>query len=51
MKILSGKPCPVYKPHLEYCCVVWGKSSFSYSGALVWNSIPLWIKHSSTIES
>ena len=27
------------------------KNSFSYSGALVWNSIPLWIKNSSTIES
>ena len=26
------------------------KSSFSYSGALVWNSIPLWIKNSSKIE-
>ena len=22
------------------------KNSFSYSGALVWNSIPLWIKNS-----
>ena len=27
------------------------KNSLSYSGALVWNSIPLWIKNSSTIES
>ena len=27
------------------------KISFSYSGALVWNSIPLWIKNSSKIES
>ena len=27
------------------------KSRFSYSGALVWNSIPLWIKNSSTINS
>ena len=27
------------------------KNSFSYSGSLVWNSIPLWIKISSTIES
>ena len=27
------------------------KNSFSYSGALVWNSIPLWIKNSSTIKS
>ena len=27
------------------------KNSLSYSGALVWNSIPLWIKKSSTIES
>ena len=27
------------------------KNSLSYSGALVWNSILLWIKHSSTSES
>ena len=27
------------------------KNSLSYSGALVWNSVPLWIKISSTIES
>ena len=27
------------------------KNSLSYSGALVWNSIPLWIKNSSTIEA
>ena len=27
------------------------KNSFSFPGALVWNSIPLWIKNSSTIES
>ena len=27
------------------------KNSLSYSGALVWNSIPLWIKNSSTFES
>ena len=27
------------------------KNSLSYSGSLVWNSIPLWIKNSSTMES
>ena len=27
------------------------KNSLSYSGALVWNSIPLWIKNSDTIQS
>ena len=27
------------------------KNSFSFSSALVWNSIPLWIKNSSTIDS
>ena len=27
------------------------QNTFSYSAALVWNSIPLWIKNSSTIES
>ena len=27
------------------------KNSLSYSGALVWKSVPLWIKNSCTIES
>ena len=27
------------------------KNSFSYSGALVWNSIQLWIKNANAIES
>ena len=44
--ITSNKNFLIPKPKINLF-----KSSLSYSGALVWNSIPLRIKNSSTLES
>ena len=46
LRSMSNKNVLIPKPKTNLF-----KNSFSYSGALVWNSIPLWIKNSSTIES
>ena len=46
LRSMSNRTFLIPKPKINLF-----KNSFSYYGALVWNSIPLWIKNSSTIES
>ena len=45
LRSTSNKSFLIPKPKISLF-----KNSLSYSCALVWNSIPLWIKNSSTIE-
>ena len=46
LRATSNKNFLIPKPKISLF-----KNSLFYSGALVWNSIPIWIKNSGTIES